>query len=168
MSDGLSLDHIAITVQDMERAIDVYRDALGLEVLGQLLLNEGTFKLVYLQAGAGRIELFAVTVDDVDAVTRRLKAHDVRFTVEPTDAPGGVRLAFFHDPDGNLLGIVDRLPAWRRIGPADRSTPQPRADRRLSLSFGVFRAGVAPVTSVTGRRSAVAAAKRRPPRSLQL
>ena len=133
MRHGLSLDHIAITVHDMERAVDFYRDVLGLEVLGQLLLNEGTFKLVYLQAGAGRIELFAFTeegrrsqtadrnedpgfkhvafgVDDVDAVAGRLKAKSVRFTVEPTDAPGGVRLAFFHDPDGNLLEIVDRLP----------------------------------------------------------
>jgi len=133
MSDRLSLDHIAITVQDMERAVTFYRDLLGFEVLGQLLLNEGTFKLVYLQAGAARIELFAFTeegrrddtpdrnedlgfkhvaftVDDVDAVARRLKAHDVPFTVEPVDAPGGVRLAFFRDPDGNLLEIVDRLP----------------------------------------------------------
>ncbi len=133
MSDVLSLDHIAVTVQDMERAVTFYRNVLGLEVLGQLLLNEGTFKLVYLQAGAARIELFAFTeegrrsetadrnedlgfkhiaftVDDVDAVARRLQAHDVPFTVEPTDAPGGVRLAFFHDPDGNLLEIVDRLP----------------------------------------------------------
>lgn len=133
MSDSLSLDHIAVTVQDMERAVTFYRDVLGFEVLGQLLLNEGTFKLVYLQAGAARIELFAFTeegrrsetvdrnedlgfkhiafsVDDVDAVARRLKAHEVPFTVEPADAPGGVRLAFFHDPDGNLLEIVDRLP----------------------------------------------------------
>ncbi len=133
MSEGPSLDHIAITVQDMERAVAFYQGVLGFEVLGQLLLNDGTFKLVYLQAGAARIELFAYTeegrrdataernedlgfkhvaftVGDVDAMARRLKAHDVPFTVEPTDAPGGVRLAFFRDPDGNLLEIVDRLP----------------------------------------------------------
>ena len=133
MSHGLSLDHIAITVRDMDRAVDFYRDLLGFEVLGQLFLNDGTFKLVYLQAGAARIELFAFTetgrsvdadapnedlgfkhlaftVDDVDAVTARLQAADVEFTVEPLDAPGGVRLAFFRDPDGNLLELVDRLP----------------------------------------------------------
>lgn len=133
MSEGPSLDHIAVTVQDMERAVAFYQGVLGFNVLGQLLLNDGTFKLVYLQAGAARIELFAYaeegrrdeaaerdedlgfkhvafTVGDVDAVAGRLKAHGVPFTVDPTDAPGGVRLAFFRDPDGNLLEIVDRLP----------------------------------------------------------
>jgi len=133
MSHRLSLDHIAITVQDMDRAVAFYRDVLGFEVLGQLMLNDGTFKLVYLQAGDGRIELFSFTesgrpsdtqgrnedlgfkhvafsVDDVDAVAERLKEHDVPFTVEPVDAPGGVRLAFFHDPDGNLLELVSNLP----------------------------------------------------------
>jgi catechol 2,3-dioxygenase-like lactoylglutathione lyase family enzyme len=133
MTLGLSLDHIAITVQDMDRAVAFYRDVLDFEVLGQLVLNDGTFELVYLQAGSGRIELFAFTeegrgldpsvrnedlgfkhvafqVDDVDTVARRLQDHGVEFTVQPTDAPGDVRLAFFLDPDGNLLEIVDRLP----------------------------------------------------------
>lgn len=133
MSDRLYLDHIAITVQDMDRAVAFYRDVLGFEVLAQLVLAGGTFKLVYRQAGTGRIELFAFTekgrrsdtqnrdhdpgfkhvafsVDDVDAVAGRPKAPDVPFTVEPLDAPGGVRLAFFRDPDDNLLELVSNLP----------------------------------------------------------
>lgn len=133
MPSALSLDHIAITVQDMDRAVGFYRDVLGLEVLGQLMLSDDTLKLVFLQAGAARLELFAFTeegrrndasdrnedlgykhlafsVDDVDAVSARLQEHGVNFTVEPTDAAGGVRLAFFRDPDGNLLEIIDRLP----------------------------------------------------------
>lgn len=140
MTLGLSLDHVAITVRDMDRAVAFYRDVLGFEVLGQLVLNDGTFKLVYLQAGAGRIELFAFAeegravdpslrnedlgfkhvafqIDDVDAVAARLQEHGVAFTVAPTDAPGGVRLAFFHDPDGNLLEIVDRLPDMEAYQP---------------------------------------------------
>jgi lactoylglutathione lyase len=140
LSNHLTLDHIAITVQDMDRAVGFYRDVLGFEVLGQLVLNDGAFRLVYLQAGAGRIELFAFSeegrgldpsarnedlgfkhvafqVDDVDAVARRLHEHGVDFTVEPTDAPGAVRLAFFRDPDGNLLEIVDRLPDMEEYRP---------------------------------------------------
>jgi catechol 2,3-dioxygenase-like lactoylglutathione lyase family enzyme len=88
--------------------------------------------LVYLQAGAGRIELFtfaeegrraasdrnedlgfehvAFQVDDVDAVAARLRARDVEFPVEPLDAAGNVPLAFFRDPDGNPLELVNRLP----------------------------------------------------------
>jgi methylmalonyl-CoA epimerase len=140
MSVGLNLDHVAITVRDMDRAVAFYRDVLGFEVLGQLVLDGGTFKLVYLQAGTGRIELFAFTekgrasdtqnrdqdlglkhvafsVDDVDAVAHRLKAHGVPLTLEPLDAPGGVRLAFFHDPDGNLLELVSNLPNMEAYRP---------------------------------------------------
>lgn len=59
METRLTLDHIAITVQDMERAVTFYRDVLGFEVLGQSAPNDAAFKLVYLRAGAGRIEVFA-------------------------------------------------------------------------------------------------------------
>lgn len=140
MTHSLNLDHVAITVQDMDRAVTFYRDVLGFEVMGELLLNDDTFKLVYLQAGAGRIELFAFTekgrrsetpdrnedpgfkhvafaVDDVDAVAERLRAHGVSFTVDPVDAPGGVRLAFFHDPAGNLLELVSRPPTMQPYRP---------------------------------------------------
>ncbi len=135
--DGIaSVDHVAITVRDMERAIRFYRDLLGCSVLGQLVLDEGTFKLVYLRKGRAYIELFAhrssppagegtgepqqegrpgfqhlaFQVDDVDAVAARLAAAGVSFTTHPTDATGNVRLAFFRDPDGNTLELVSRLP----------------------------------------------------------
>ena len=40
-------------------------------------------------------------------MAKRLKANNVEFTVEPKLASsGGVRLAFFKDPDGHLLEIV--------------------------------------------------------------
>jgi catechol 2,3-dioxygenase-like lactoylglutathione lyase family enzyme len=129
----IRFDHVAITVQDMDRSVGFYRDLLGFEVLGQLFLDEGTVKLVFLRSGGGCIELFeyrdqdaatavgvpdtvggfkhlALQTDDVDGVAARLKAAGVAFTLEPLDAVGGVRLAFFRDPDGNLLEIVSRTP----------------------------------------------------------
>ena len=126
----ISVDHIAITVSDMERSLGLYRDLLGFEVMGQMLLKEGSFKIVYLQAGDARIELFefadkgspvetgvpdevlgfkhiGLTVEDVDEVASNLKAAGVHFTVDPKMASsGGIRLAFFHDPDGNLLELT--------------------------------------------------------------
>ena len=129
----IRFDHIAITVRDMERSVRFYRDLLGFEVLGQLFLNEDTFKIVYLRSGGACIELFefrdndaetavgvsdtvggfkhvALQTDDVDAVAARLEAAGTVFTLEPTDAVGGVRLAFFRDPDGNLLELVSGVP----------------------------------------------------------
>jgi catechol 2,3-dioxygenase-like lactoylglutathione lyase family enzyme len=44
-------DHVAVTVHDMERSVGFYRDLLGFEVVGQLLLDDDTFKIVYLRPG---------------------------------------------------------------------------------------------------------------------
>ena len=53
METRLTLDHIAITVHDMERAVTCCRDVLGFAVLAQLVHNDGAFELAYLRAGAG-------------------------------------------------------------------------------------------------------------------
>ena len=128
-----SFDHVAITVEDMERSVAFYSELLGFTILGQLMLNDNTFKIVYLRSGGASIELFAfkekgkavrvgapdtdlgfkhvaLRTDDVDGVTRRLKENGVTYTTEPTDATGDVRLAFFRDPDGNLLELVSDTP----------------------------------------------------------
>ena len=137
---AIRFDHVAITVRDMERSVAFYRDLLGFDVLGQLLVNEGRQKLVYLRSGGAHVELFefrdhdaetvvgvpdtvggfkhlALQTDDVDGLAVRLKAAGIEFTVDPLDAEGGVRLAFFLDPDGNLLEIVSGLPSLTAFEP---------------------------------------------------
>jgi len=119
-------DHFTVTVTDMEQSVKFYRDTLGLEVLGKLVKENGIF--VYLKLGEGMLELFefdkkgepykqkdledigiqhlGMTVDDVDEVTEELKAKDVNFLVEPQSVDG-VRLAFFEDPDGINIEIME-------------------------------------------------------------
>ncbi|MFW5987912.1 MAG: VOC family protein [bacterium] len=122
-------DHVTITVSDLKESIKFYRDILGLEVMGMLEQNDGDFKLVYFKAGSSVIEMFHFSekgkailenddhdlgikhfgfkVDSVDQVTKTLKEKGVEFTLEPLDATGGVRIAFFKDPDGVLIEIVE-------------------------------------------------------------
>ncbi len=52
-----------------------------------------------------------IWVDDVDAKYRELKAAGVRFRGEPTSAlPGRPRVAYFLDPDGITLELMQRQP----------------------------------------------------------
>jgi catechol 2,3-dioxygenase-like lactoylglutathione lyase family enzyme len=49
----------------------------------------------------------AFKVKSVDATAARLKKAGVTFTLEPTNATGEVRIAFFKDPDGTLIEIIE-------------------------------------------------------------
>ena len=123
-------DHVAITVKDIQKSIAFYRDLLGCEVKGQLLLQDGNFRIVYLRSGNAVIELFdfkekgkelptenpdvdfgfkhiCFAVEDVDSFTDSLKSNGVEFLVEPkTASTTPLRLAFFKDPDGNKIEIT--------------------------------------------------------------
>jgi glyoxylase I family protein len=113
---GISLDHVTITVKDMKRSVDFYSGMLGFKVLGQRLLNERVFKIVWLQTGSGMVELFefqpskgkdqdptipqVVSQEDIglrhigfsippenfDAIVKKLEQARVEFTIEPTVA----------------------------------------------------------------------------------
>jgi catechol 2,3-dioxygenase-like lactoylglutathione lyase family enzyme len=113
---GVGLDHVTITVTNMKRTVEFYRDVLGFKVLGQRLLRGGAFKIVWLQTSTGMLELFefrprvgrnqdpdvpqTASEQDVgirhigftaesgefDAIVERLKKAKVVFTIEPTVA----------------------------------------------------------------------------------
>ena len=122
------IDHIAITVVDMERSVKFYRDVMGFSVMGRVQPREG-FTIVCVDTGNDAfLELFhfasgskplgdfdntdvglkhlAFKVDDIDSVAAQLKQQNVEFTVEPTKARAGIRVAFFKDPDGNILEVI--------------------------------------------------------------
>jgi catechol 2,3-dioxygenase-like lactoylglutathione lyase family enzyme len=127
----LVFDHVAITVADLDETLRYYRDLLGFPVLGQLFFNDARgFTITYVRAGTSVLEFFSFSsptiphrwnpdetvlglkhigleVDDVDAVAVRLKEAGVKFIYQPTDALGDVKTAFFADPDGNALELID-------------------------------------------------------------
>jgi len=58
------IDHIGIVVRDIESALKVYRDALGLELVKTEFVPEQGVKIAFLPAGESEIELVQPTADD--------------------------------------------------------------------------------------------------------
>jgi catechol 2,3-dioxygenase-like lactoylglutathione lyase family enzyme len=73
-------------------------------------------------------------VGDLDARADRVRAAGVPFHLEPLDAVGGVRIAFFTDPDGLLLefvqGDLEYHTVWsEQLRSAERALPVPATPR---------------------------------------
>ena len=114
-----------LAVRDLERARRFYVETLGLEVTHNeadqlLVLKSGASSVnVYVSEFAGTNKATAATweVDDVEAEVAGLKAKGVAF--EHYDMPGltregdlhvadGYKIAWFKDPDGNILNVVGK------------------------------------------------------------
>jgi catechol 2,3-dioxygenase-like lactoylglutathione lyase family enzyme len=123
--------HVTVSVSDVNKSLAFYRDLLGFPVLGRLYYKNKVGLIIdFLDIGNNAIlEVFsfgvptkptefipndlqlgmrhmAFTVKNTDAVVARLKKAGVEFTLDPLDATGGVRIAFFKDPDGTLCEVV--------------------------------------------------------------
>lgn len=125
--------HVTVTVSDVNKSLAFYRDLLGFPYLGRLNYpNQIGLVIDFLDIGNnGILEIFsfakapvkptefipddcqlgmrhmAFKVQSVDATAARLKKAGVEFTIEPTYAIGGVRIAFFKEPDGALIEIIE-------------------------------------------------------------
>jgi catechol 2,3-dioxygenase-like lactoylglutathione lyase family enzyme len=107
---------VMLGVGDLNRAIEYYRDHLGLEVRNQIpgfaFLNAGAVTLCLSEplaraAGGALNEATEIVfpVDHVRAAYEALKAQGVTFTVEPRNISGPFWSANFSDPDGHKLSI---------------------------------------------------------------
>jgi catechol 2,3-dioxygenase-like lactoylglutathione lyase family enzyme len=115
-----------IAVKNLETARKFYQDTLGLTQVGAegqelIVFRSGNSTInVYQSQYAGTNQATAVTWvvgEDVEDVVRALKAKGVTF--EHYDMPdmkregdvhvaGNMKVAWFKDPDGNILNIVSR------------------------------------------------------------
>ena len=117
------LDHLVLTVADIERTCAFYNRILGFEVLrfgqGRVALGFGNQKINLHQTGkefepkalrptAGSGDLCFIATTPVDDVIRELDAAGVAIEegpVERTGAIGRIRSIYLRDPDQNLLEI---------------------------------------------------------------
>ena len=113
-----------LAVKDLGEAARFYEQTLGLSRAGAegnevIVLKSGDTTInVYRSSFAGTNKATALTwpVDDVEDVVRTLKSKGVTF--EHYDLPntrregdvhvsGDVKVAWFKDPDGNILSVVN-------------------------------------------------------------
>lgn len=126
---GNSQAFSSFSVDDLERAKQFYGRTLGVEV------SEANGMLTLRLAGGARVLIYAkrnhapatytvlnFPVDDVDAAVDELVRRGVRFETYSqadlkTDARGiargggGPTIAWFKDPAGNILSVLDRQPS---------------------------------------------------------
>lgn len=125
------IDHTTITVRDLHRSVDFYTGLLGFKHHHELWIPESKLRIVFLRLGDGILELFGVPeitgealsnvnevvgykhicllVDSVDEEYHRLTAAGVKFRIPPSTVQNWVRIAFFSDPDGMDIELIQYL-----------------------------------------------------------
>ena len=125
MSSALHAVHqIAVYSSDLERSIAFYRDQLGAQFLakfdppGLAFFRFGETR-VLLEKNAHKATLY-FRVEGIVRTVASLRARGVPFDTEPRVihrddgglfGPAGAEewMAFFHDPDGNVLALAERV-----------------------------------------------------------
>lgn len=123
------IDHVVLTVADLERTIGFYERALGMTPVsfgdGRRALAFGDQKLNLHQSGRelepkarrptpGAIDLCFTTDVPLDECARHLRALGVAIELGPVDKTGArapLRSIYFRDPDGNLVEVSNEVGA---------------------------------------------------------
>ncbi len=128
----VSLQYCHITVNDLDRSLAFYRDALGLEVRNDVAsdgfrwvtlvsASQPDPEIVLSEPHAGRpqadgdalqelltkgvLPVIVFRADDLDATFEQVRAFGAEVLQEPMDQPWGPRDCAFRDPSGNTVRI---------------------------------------------------------------
>jgi len=136
---NLTVSHLFIAVTDQQKALEFYRDVLGLELRTDAQIGpeyrwltvgpkgQPDIEIMLEPAGMGRSPEDAEAInalvakgalvpvifatDDVDEVFERLSKAGAEVLQEPIDQPWGPRDCAFRDPSGNMVRIHQRAKA---------------------------------------------------------
>ena len=122
--------HTMIRVGDLERSIEFYSEALGMELLRRQDYPGGRFTLAFLgygdEASTAVIELthnwdtssyelgdgfgnLAIGVEDIEGACNRVREHGGQVVREPGPMKhGSTVIAFAEDPDGYKIEFIER------------------------------------------------------------
>lgn len=136
MTSVIRIDHVAIIVDDIDHALNFWRDALGLEVTHVEDVPDQESVVAFLPTGESEVELVKPTtddsgisrylhkrgpgihhicfqVDDIEAALVKLRDHNVRLiNPEPVIGTGGKKIAFVHPESthGVLIELYELTP----------------------------------------------------------
>ena len=117
------IDHIVLTVQNIEKTVEFYTNVLGMNVVefsqGRKALTFGNQKINLHQKGkefepkahiptSGSIDLCLIASTDIRQVKEELKDKGIEIIqdiVERTGAIGNIKSIYIRDPDKNLIEL---------------------------------------------------------------
>ncbi len=124
-----ALDHLVLTVADLDRTIRFYRDGLGMKVRSfgenearkalafgrqkiNLHLKGKEFEPKAARPTPGSADLCFLTDRPIDRVIEELQARGlapIEGPIERTGATGPILSVYLRDPDGNLVEIASPM-----------------------------------------------------------
>ncbi|MGF1569194.1 MAG: VOC family protein [Nodosilinea sp.] len=136
-----SLDHLVLTVKDIDQTLAFYSHVLGMEVVtfgeGRKALRFGAQKINLHQQGIefeprakhplpGSADLCFMTQCPIEAVVHHLAQSGVPLLAGPvqrTGAVGPILSVYFRDLDGNLIEVANQLEFQNFISTAGEPLP---------------------------------------------
>jgi len=131
-----SIEAIVIMVNDLQKSVEFYTDVLGFSISNKIEMAEMGLSAVFVEKDGSRIGLMnykgkkipkrsdidkiklgersipindhlTFSVDDIEATATELKGKGVVFNLEPISMEGGIKVAFFKDPEGVQIELVE-------------------------------------------------------------
>jgi catechol 2,3-dioxygenase-like lactoylglutathione lyase family enzyme len=130
----MRLEHVNLTVADVDRSVAFYRDLFGFGLRWEGSIGDGrrgahvggdAFYLALFEAvapgrapydyGAVGINHFGFVVDDLDAMVDRMAGMGVEYVAVPDYEPG--RRVYLFDPDGHEIEVVEYAGVASELSP---------------------------------------------------
>lgn len=114
---GRSMNHVSLSVADVNRSADFYNRVLGMEIISRpangglnMGLGNESFLGLYQFANPGSMHHLCIGVDNynADVMAERLQDHGIegRVNRDPANRTSGGDQLYFSDPDGITLQLA--------------------------------------------------------------
>ena len=118
VASGRSMNHVSLSVNDVNQSADFYEKVLGLKVISRpangginMGLGDESFLGLYNLSNPGSMHHLCIGVEnyDPDSLAEKLKEHQISATVnrDPANRTSGGNQLYFSDPDGILVQIAE-------------------------------------------------------------